>query len=107
MIQAPPGLSEAQAQRASEYGPSEVLAGSSTGDLFREIGFRVIVDEDVTEDFRSSCAATLRASRKLEGELRGEDGHVVFKEEMEKKALMLRGISEGLLKRSLLVASKC
>jgi len=105
-IHVPPGLSEAQARRAAELGPSEVLAESPIGDLLREAGFRVIVDEDVTEDFQATCEAILRARRDLEEELRGEEGDVVFEEELEKKALTLQGISEDLLRRSLLVASK-
>jgi hypothetical protein len=76
------------------------------GDLLRETGFRVILDEDVTEDFRATYEAILRARRDLEDELRGEEGDVVFEEELEKKALTLQGISEDLLRRSLLVASK-
>ena len=106
VIYAPPGLTEAQRKRASELGPSEVLAESRLGDLLRETGFRVIVDEDVTDDFQATCVAILQARRDLEDELRGEEGDVVFEEELEKKALTLQGISEDLLRRSLLVASK-
>ncbi len=105
VIYAPPGLSEAQRIRASELGPSEVLAESPIGNLHREAGFRVIVDEEVTEDFQTTCEAILRARRDLEEELRGAEGDDVFEEELEKKALTLQGISEGLLRRSLLVAS--
>ncbi len=76
------------------------------GDLLRETGFRVIVDEDVTDDFQATCVAILQARRDLEDELRGEEGDVVFEEELETKALTLQGISEDLLRRSLLVASK-
>jgi len=74
--------------------------------LLRETGFRVIVDEEVTEDFQTTCEAILRARRELEEELRGAERDDVFEEELEKKALTLQGISEGLLRRSLLVASK-
>jgi hypothetical protein len=105
-IHAPPGLTEAQANRASEFGPSEVHAVSRHGDLFREAGFRVTVDEDVTEDFQATCEAIIQARHDLEDELRGLEGDVVFEEELNKKALTLQGISEGLLRRSLLVASR-
>ncbi len=105
-IHAPPGLSEPQRRRASKLGPGEVLAESPIGNLLREAGFRVIVDEDVTDDFQATCVAILQARRELEEELRGAEGDVVFEEELEKKSLLLQGISEGLLRRSLSVASR-
>lgn len=75
-------------------------------DLFGQAGFRVTLEEDVTEDFRVTCEAIVRARRELEAELRGEEGDAVFEDELEKKMSTLQGASEGLLQRSLLVASK-
>jgi len=74
--------------------------------LLREAGFQVIVDEDVTEDFRATCKAILQARRALEGELCALEGGVAFEDELLKKTLTLQGVSEGLLRRSLLVASR-
>lgn len=102
----PGGLTGAQRRRASELGPGEVLAEAPLRDLFGQAGFRVTLEEDVTEDFRVTCEAIVRARRELEAELRGEEGDAVFEDELEKKMSTLQGASEGLLQRSLLVASK-
>jgi len=87
-----------------DFGPGEVVADVPLGSLLREAGFQVIADEDVTEDFQATCESIVKARRDLEGELRAVEGDAVFEDELSKKTLTLQGISEGLLRRSLLVA---
>jgi hypothetical protein len=105
-IHTPQGLSESQGKRASELGPSEVLSEASPVDLLRAASFNVIVEQDVTEHFRATCEAILRARSDLESKLRNEEGDALFEEEQEGRTLKLRGITEGLLQRSLIVAIK-
>lgn len=83
-----------------------MVAEATPVPLHEAAGFRVIVDRDVTAPFRATCEAILEARRDLETELRGEEGDATFEEEQENKALMLKGISEGLLRRSLIVSAK-
>lgn len=106
MIKTPQGLSEGEAKRASELGPSEVHSDAPLEDLMREAGFRVLVDMDVTAQFGATSAAILRAMRELESDWRDEEGDALFEEEYEGKTQTLEGISEGLLYRSLIVASR-
>ena len=105
-IHTPTGLSRDDAKRASELGPSEVLADSAPCDLLRAAGFKVLLEEDVTADFKSTCEAMLGARHQLEDELRAEEGDALFEEEQQKKLHMIEGVSRGLLRRSLHVASK-
>ena len=53
----------------------------------------IVLTEDVTDAFRTTCAALAAARKDLEDELR-------------KKNAMLQGIDEGILRRSLIVATK-
>ena len=100
------GLSPKEIGRAAELGPSEVLAEAPLTDLAQSAGFSVILNDDVTPDFGSTCEAIVRARIELEECLRSEEGDIVFEEEQAKKGSMLQGISEGLLQRSLLVLSR-
>ena len=99
------GLTPAQLRHAAALGPSEVTASASPAALARSAGLRIAVDEDVTDAFRGTCAALLAARCDLENELRDDEGDEFYEEERRKKDAMLRGIDEGLLRRSLIVAS--
>ena len=106
VIQVPAGVTEAQERRAAELGPSEVVAPSSFEALTQTAGLTIVLTEDVTEAFRSTCAALAAARRDLENELRIDEGDDFYEEERRKKNSMLQGIDEGILRRSLVVASK-
>ena len=99
-------MTEAQERRATELGPSEVVAPSSFEALTQAAGLTLLLTEDVTEAFRSTCAALAAARRNLENELRIDEGDDFYEEERRKKDAMLQGIDEGILRRSLVVASK-
>jgi hypothetical protein len=66
----------------------------------------VIVDEDVTDAFHETLEAFGVAMDELEDDLRREEGDAVFEEWQERQTNMAQGVSEGLLRRSLLVAVK-
>ena len=106
VIHTPTGLTEAQANRAADLGPSEVTASTSPEVLTQAAGLTVVVKEDVTDVFRATCAALVAARRDLEDELRAEEGEDFYEEERRKKNAMLQGIDEGILCRSLVVANK-
>ena len=106
MIHTPSGLSQAEERRAAELGPSDVTAPDSPEALARQAGLSVVVLQDVTEEFRKTCEALLRAREALEAELRAEEGDDAYEEERSKKSAMLTGIDEGVLCRSLIVATR-
>ena len=56
--------------------------------------------------FRATCAALRAARSDLEDELRRDEGDDFYDAERRKKDAMLRGIDEGVLCRSLVVANK-
>ena len=105
VIHVPAGMTKAQERRANELGPSEVVAPSSFETLSQVAGLTIVLTEDVTEAFRSTCAALATARRDLENELRIAEGDDFYEEERRKKHAMLEGIDEGILRRSLVVAS--
>ena len=105
-IHTPNGLDRDAVGRASELGPIEVVADRSPADLLRAADFTVIVDEDATDGFEGILEATRAAMDELEDDLRREEGDTVFEEWQERRTNMLQGVSEGLLRRSLLVAVK-
>lgn len=105
-IHTPKGLDGDAARRASELGPSEVVADRPPADLLRAADFTVMVDEDVTDDFEEILEATRAAMDELEDDLRREEGDTVFEEWQERRTNMFQGVSGGLLRRSLLVAVK-
>lgn len=91
---------------AAELGPSDVRADRAHRELFRSVGFTIVEEEDATSPFQATCEAILRARVELEHELRTEEGDALFEEEQRKKRHMLEGIARGLLRRTLLVATK-
>jgi len=105
-IYTPAGLSPSEAMKASELGPFDVVSSQLPEELARAAGMSVLAKKDVTELFRSTCHAILRAREKYESILRSEEGDEIYEEEQEKKRSMLSGIEQGLLLRSLLVTAK-
>ena len=106
VIHVPVGLTEAQERRAADLGPPDVAASASPEVLAQTAGLGIVLREDVTDAFRSTCAALSAARRDLENELRADEGDDFYEEERRKKSAMLLGIDEGILCRSLVVANK-
>ena len=100
------GLSPSEERRAAQLGPSAVTGAAPPEELARSAGFRVTLQEDVTDDFYDTGAAIVRARERLEADLRAAEGHGAYEEEQAKKRRYVQGIREGLLERSLLIAVK-
>ncbi len=106
VIHPPAGLTPAQERRAAELGPSDVTAPAPPAALTESAGLTIVVTEDVTDAFRATCAALRAARRDLEEELRGDEGDDFYEEALRTKDAMLCGIDEGVLCRSLIMATK-
>ena len=106
VIQTPRGLNSAARKRASDLGPPEVLAPESQASLNQRAGLTMILEEDVTDRFLETCQALLLARKTLEEKLRPLEGNETYEEELQKAESKMLGISEGLLRRSLIVARK-
>ena len=69
-----------------------------------------MVTQDVTDTFRATCSALRAARRDLEEELRNDEGDDFYddfyEEALRTKDAMLSGIDEGVLCRSLIMATK-
>ncbi len=106
LIHTTPGLSDADETLADELGPSVVSGASDPGALIAEAGLSLTLCEDVTPDFRETCEALSAAREVHEADLRAEEGDEFYEEERQKKRDIRRGIDDGLLIRSLIVAVK-
>lgn len=106
VIHTPTGLSASDEMRAADLGPSDVTSPAPPEELAHSTGLAIIAHKDVTDVFRTTCKAILQAREKLEDALRAEEGDELYQEEQEKKYAMLKGIAEGLLRRSLIVGHK-
>lgn len=106
VIHTPAGLDESEDRRAAELGPSEVTATGSPEELTAAAGFSVLLSEDVTGAFLETGEAIVRARERFSDELREVEGDEEYEAEQAEKRDYLRGIREGLLRRSLVVATK-
>jgi len=107
VIHVAPGLSTEELALATELGPSEVTAvGTPPSGHAERAGFDVVRQEDVTSDFRETCAAILQARAMHEATLREEEGDEWFDEERSKKSALMEGIDRGFLRRSFIVVRK-
>lgn len=105
-IHTPTGLSAADETLAVDLGPSQVLATGSPPELARKVGFVDVQTVDLTQTFLETCKAILKSRSELETNLRAEEGDEAYEEEQVKKSNMAKGIELGLLRRSLIMASK-
>ena len=106
IIHTPAGLSLAGEQRVDELVPMDVLADGSPADLAKRAGFSIVTCDDVTDQFRTTSNAILRAREEHEAELRAVDGDEAYDDDQRRKVAVLTGIDEGLLERSLIAAVK-
>ena len=74
--------------------------------LLQAAGFSEIKEWDVTAEFLITAEAWLRFSRELEKELRALQGAKAFDDQQSDRETILAAIQEGLLSRSLLVATR-
>ncbi len=106
LIHTPAAPSAFERERAAELGPAEVNSSTPIEAMTQSSGFEIVAQRDVTESFHRTCKAILEVRKRLERELRAEEGSEFYEEEQGKKLGTLTGIEEGLLRRSLIVALK-
>tara|TARA_A100001037_G_scaffold39139_1_gene30234 strand:+ start:7470 stop:7697 length:228 start_codon:yes stop_codon:yes gene_type:complete len=71
--------------------------------LVAQSGFEVVIERDLTEDFRVSLLDRLDALDQNETALRRAEGHEMVDTEREKRTDMLTAVQEGMLRRTALV----
>lgn len=106
VIHTPSGLSSSEERTAAELGPTEVTAVGTPEELTDDAGFSILRSEDVTDDFLETAEAIVRVRERFADELRRAEGPDVYEEEQAEKRGYLRGIRQGLLRRSLIAAIK-
>ena len=97
------GLGAAQRARAIQLGPEDLGTGGPLRDLVAQSGFEVVIERDLTEDFRVSLLDRLDALDQNDAELRRAEGHEMVDTEREKRTDMLTAVQEGMLRRTALV----
>ncbi|MBW3565541.1 MAG: hypothetical protein KY459_12515 [Acidobacteria bacterium] len=105
-IHTPPGLSEEEEALACEYGPSQVNGSSRPDELFESAGFTVLEMADVTDSLAEACRSLAEGRAGIEAILREEEGDQRYEEDQQKKWGMVKGVEEGLLRRTLIIAVK-
>jgi len=103
----PPGLPERLRRRAFRAGPFAVgTRGIPQAELLPRAGFDSVVETDVTDEFLATARAWNGGRQRRESELRAEFGDAWFEDRQADSRAMRSGIEEGLLRRSLFVASR-
>jgi len=101
-----PGLPERLHRRALRAGPPAVASlGISQVDLLRRAGFKSVEETDLTAAFLKTARAWYEGRRDHESELRASFGDSWFEERQADSGAMIPAIEEGLLRRSLFVAT--
>lgn len=106
IIHTPSGLTPSEQRKATELGPSEVVAPASPEELTCAAGLSMIARKDVTSAFLATCEAILLARERHAAALRAAEGDEAYEEEQAKKESMREGIHAGLLRRSLIIGMK-
>jgi cyclopropane fatty-acyl-phospholipid synthase-like methyltransferase len=101
-----PGLDAAQHRRAVRAGPWHVLARRPYPELVEQAGFTDVVDVDVSEDYARIQAAWLDATEARADEVRQLTSDVEFREAQADRRRARAAIEEGLLRRSLITATR-
>ena len=89
--------------RATELGPEHLGTGGPLRDLVAQSDFEVVIERDLTDDFRSSLLERLDVLDQRDEELRRAEGHESVDVEREKRKRMLTALEEGLLRRTAVV----
>jgi hypothetical protein len=100
-----PDLSRRDHRRAVRLGPRAVRSNRGQPELVAAAGFVQVEEVDFTEQFLETARRWLRFSLELEPALRASLGDDAFDEQFAARTDMVAAIEQGLLKRSLLVAT--
>lgn len=106
VIHAAPGLSPREYRRAVELGPSEVGDRLDPAGQHEKARFRDIELVDVTDTLLRTCSSLIRVRGRHEDELRRAEGDDEFEEQQASSKDLVRGITAGVLRRSLVVGRK-
>ena len=106
VIHTSPGLSTADEEEAAELGPAEVRSEPPLDQLVLKAAFEPLSVLDVTAAFAEMCRSIKDARKAAEADLRAEEGDEAYELEQDKKERMLRGIADGLLRRTFVMARK-
>jgi hypothetical protein len=98
-------LSRRDHRRAVRLGPRAVSSNRGQFELVAAAGFVQVEEVDFTEQFLETGRRWLRFSRELEPAIRASLGDGTFDEQFAARTDMVVAIEQGLLKRSLLVAT--
>ena len=99
------GVSKQEHRRAARAGPPAVAARRDTSFQLRQAGFVEVREIDVTTEFRATIKAWLEATEHHRDELKHADASL-FEEQQGDRRLMLAAVTDGLLRRSLLLAAR-
>lgn len=101
-----PGLTPAERRRARRAGPRAVDCRRDHDSLLRSAGFEDVIEQDVTTAFLTTARDWLRETDEHEAELAPLESDDAFAERQQERRTMITAIEDGLLGRSLFVASK-
>lgn len=105
-IEPAPGLDAASLGRARELGPSRLTTRGDLAHNSGEAGLTVAAVEDWTAELAELLRVVVEQLEAHEAPLRAGEGDDVYEHELEKKRRLLRGVQEGLLVRTLVVAER-
>jgi hypothetical protein len=105
VISVPPGLSRGEQIRAVEIGPVHARVDGSYADLLIAAGFGGVEEFDITDQFRETIATWHFASAAAADELEQVYGVEEFRQSQLHHLRRLEAIDDGMLIRSLFVAT--
>lgn len=100
------GLGPAARDRAVEIGPSHLGPDDSIEESAVSAGFRLLEVLDLTADFRRVAVESAGELQRRSAELRSEEDEQTYVDELDRKTRMVRGVDEGLLVRTLVLAER-
>lgn len=98
------GLDAEGVKRGVALGPNDVASAAPLSELLAEAGFDGIERRDVTASFAEVCRAILSYRAEHEDDLRAAEGDEEFDRQVGKKSRLVRGVEEGVLRRSAYLA---
>jgi hypothetical protein len=101
-----PGLDDVTRRRARRHGPRAVASRLGQAQLLRAAGFTDIDDRDVTPEFIRTTRAKIDERDQYAAELVEVEGADVFHERQRNERNQLGITEEGLIRRSILSASR-